>query len=319
MSNDIDAYSDNDIQPYNPGMPVLAPLSPSPDTWGTLTNREIDEYQRQPQSQGPMLWGAALPAGTTPQQINAVLGEISGVYLSDFTKLGYPSALIHSSIQFFTDNATKAPQQVQRRHSFTLPKDLSNDWLAILFANHLQGLAGTQAQKQQFLNASLQWLDKLNARLNAQQTGTSQEPRTAPASTEAVLNSLSDADYAKVVAINNKAQAETMQKLAAKYGQYSVQQVVEIAQNHLNSLPANERAYFDQLSTGGVALMNCVETLEFLYNAAIGANSIPKDGAGIAHEIASFEAMLKIPSERQKYMRDPAMQARLRELYMRRG
>jgi hypothetical protein len=66
-------------------------------------------------------------------------------------------------------------------------------------------------------------------------------------------------------------------------------------------------------------MMNCVETIEFLYNASIGAHSIAKDGAGIAKEIAEFEAMLKVPSERARYMKDPQLQARYRTLLDLRG
>ena len=80
------------------------------------------------------------------------------------------------------------------------------------------------------------------------------------------------------------------------------------------SLPARDQAYFDRW-TGSwpwVHMLNTVEALEGLYNMAIGAGSLPKDGAGIAHEIASIENIMKY--ERNKYMADPQLQARYRTL-----
>lgn len=314
MANDLETLSAGEIQPYSEG-PMLAPLSQ--DTWGRTDVDLLREDHHQHQS-GPTLFGAAMPAGTTPQAIQSVLGEVAGTYLSDFTKLNYPSALIQSAISFFMENATKPARQVAPRHSFKLPNELSNDWLAVLFSNHLQCLSGTQHQKQQFLNASLVWIDKLNKHLNSQQPGTQPAQGRAPHSAEALLNQLSDSDYNKVIKINEQARARTMQVLAAKYGDYSVQQVIDIGQKYLESLPANGRAHFDQFTTGWVHSLNTVEVIEALYGMAIGANSIG-DGADLAKEIASFEAMLKIPAERAKYMRDPVLQARLVELYRRRG
>lgn len=314
VMNDLELYDSGEIQPYREGLPVLAPLSPAPDTWGRT---DLTPAEQHHQPQGPTLFGAALPAAATPQHVQTVLAELGGLFLSDFTKLNYPSHLIQSSIAFFMDNATKTPRQVTAQHYFNLPNELKNDYLAVLFANHLEGLSGTKAQKQQFLNASLQWLDKLNKRLGSQHHVETQAHGSAPQSTEAILNSLSDADYAKVVQINNDAKAKTMASLAAKYGDYSVQQVVEIGQKYLESLPANERAHFDQFTTGWVHSLNTVEVLEALYGMAIGANSLPNNGADIAREIASIEYCMKY--ERKKYLADPQLQARYRTLLQLKG
>ncbi|MNL43451.1 hypothetical protein D3C87_1659650 [compost metagenome] len=127
-----------------------------------------------------------------------------------------------------------------------------------------------------------------------------------------MLNSLSDAEYNNVVKINNEALARTMDILAAKWGTHVYRQNIEIAQNYLNSLPANERAHFDQFTTGYVAMLNTPEALEALYGMAIGVNSIPRNGADIAREIASIEHCMKY--ERKKYMADPQLQARYRTL-----
>lgn len=216
--NELDLYDAGDIQPYDPGQSVLAPLSPSPDTWGradvdVLTPREIANYQGQ--HSGPMLFGAALPPGTTSQQVNAILGELGGVYMADMARVGYPSHLVQAAIAFITANATKTPTKVRRHHSFNLPIDQAGDWLAESFGNHLQTLSGTIQQRQQFLDASLQWLALANKKLGATQAQPvgRQAQGSAPRSTEALLNSLSDKDYEAVIKINEQALASTLQIL----------------------------------------------------------------------------------------------------------
>lgn len=320
MSNDLEELSAGELQPYDSGgMPTLAPLSPAPDSWGqrtdVLTDREKNEYQRQPQ--GPTLFGSPLPAGTTQQQVDQLLAQLGGSFMHDLGALGYPPAYINATIQFFTENATK-PQQVTPRHTFNLHGQ-DNDWLANAFGNMVAQLSGTQKAKQQFVTVAIQWLAKVNQKLSGQQ----QVPTaSAPNSAEGLLGQLSDRDYNRVLEINRHAQSNTLNYLSEKYGRYNSQEIVRLANEYLNRLPEKERAHFDQFTTvNGVSwvhMMNTHETIEFLYNAAIGANNIPQDGAGLAREISEFEAMLKIPSERQKYMRDPALQSRLRELYSRR-
>jgi hypothetical protein len=323
MSNDLDVYDgNNEIAPYDPGLPVLAPLSPSPDTWGQpdlLTNREIDQYHGQ---SGPTLFGASLPPGTTPQQINAALGEIGAVFLSDFTKLNFPLALIQGAIAFFTENATKPPRQVQRHHKLNLHSE-SGDWLAESFGNFLHGLKGTQQQKQQFLDASLQWLANANAKLNSQHVGTTPAAHgSAPhSSTEAMLNSLSDADYAAVIKINEQALANTLQVLQRRWGEYSYQQNLQIAQTYLNNLPAADQRHFDKFTTvngvNWVHLRNTAEFITAMFDAATGAHSIPRDGDGIAQEIAECERCMR--ENRKQWLADSALQARYRTLLNMRG
>ncbi len=316
--NEIDDLSAGELQPYDGGgMPTLAPLSPSPDSWGQrtdlLTDREINDYQRQPQ--GPTLFGSQLPTGTTQQQVDQLLAQLGGSFMHDIGALGYPPAYINSTIQFFTENATKPLQQVTRRHNFNLHGQ--DDGLGNAFGNMVAQLSGTQKAKQSFVTVAIQWLSKVNQKLSGQQ----QVPTahgSAPNSAEGLLGQLSDRDYNRVIEINKHAQANTLNYLAAKYGRYNSQEVMRLANEYLHKLPEREQAHFDQFTTvNGVSwvhMMNTPETVEFLYNAAIGANNIPQDGAGLAREIAEFEAMLKIPSERQKYMRDPQLQARYRQL-----
>lgn len=314
-NNEIDLYNGGELAPVNN---PLQPLAPSPDTWGNtqLTPREIDDYQSQ-RSGGLQLFGEPMPPGTTPQQVQATLGEVAGVYLSDFSKLGHPNKLIQSAISFFMENATKPPRQVRRNHSFNL-HDQAGDWLAESFGNFLHSLSGTQASKQKFLSDSLWWLGELNKKLgaNQQQVGT-QPPRTAPHSTEALLSQLSEADYNKVVAINDKALANTMQVLQQRWGEYTFRQNIEIAQNYLNSLPANEQKHFDQFTTGWVHMRNTPEFIIAMFDAATGAHSLPRDGAGIAREIAECERCMK--TNRKQWLADSALQARYRTLLQMRG
>ncbi|WP_420170644.1 hypothetical protein ACN99C_11660 [Pseudomonas alloputida] len=317
MPNDIDLYDAGDIQPYDPGMPVLAPLSPSPDTWGHddfLTPQEIANYHGQ---SGPTLFGAALPPGTTPHQVNAILGQISALYLNDMSSLNYPLNLAQAAIAFFTANATKTPTKVRRQHNFNL-HDQTGDWLAESFGNHLQGLSGTFQQRQQFLDASLQWLALANKKLGAQaQTQVGRQAHgSAPRSTEAMLAQLSDADYNKVVKINEQALAHSMQVLQRKWGEFTYLQNIAIAQRYLDSLPAKDQAYFDQFTNVNgvdwVHLRNSADFIIAMFDAATGAHNIPRDGAGIAAEIAECERCMR--ENRKQWLADSALQARYRTL-----
>lgn len=324
MSNDFDVVpfdGGNEIQPYDPGLPILAPLSPTPDAWGrddVLTPQEIANYQSQ---SGPTLFGAALPPGTTAQQINAILGELGGVYMADMAKLGYPSHLVQGAIAFITANAAKAPTKVRRQHSFKLPIDQAGDWLAESFGNHLHGLSGTQQQKQQFLDASLQWLALANKKLGATQAqpvGTLAQG-SATRSTEALLNSLNDKDYAAVVKINEQALASTLQILQQRWGEFTYKQNIQIAQNYLNSLPVHEQRHFDQFTNvngvNWVHMHNTVEFITAMFDAATGAHNIPTSGGAVQAEINQIESLMRTPATRRAYMNDSQLQGRLRTLY----
>jgi hypothetical protein len=310
--NDLVPLDGGDIQPFSPSPPLqeLQPLAPSPDTWGNnLTNPERDQYQYQP---SVTLFGADLPPGTTKHQVDAILGDLARVFQSDFQTLGYPQKLISAATYFIRENATKKPHPVTQKHNFDLHGQ--DDWLGTAFANHLVGCPGTNREKQQFLTACIQWLAKANAKLNPQQVAVSQMPRTASNSTEAILNSLSDADYNAVVKINEQALARTMQVLQQRWGEYTYQQNIQIAQDYLNSLPAIEQRHFDQFSTGWIHMRNTVELILAMFDSATGGHNIPQDGAGIAREIAQIEALMRTPATRRAYLNDPQLQARYRTL-----
>ncbi|WP_191830881.1 hypothetical protein [Pseudomonas fluorescens] len=312
MSNDLVTLDGGEIQPFSPSPPLqeLQPLSPSPDTWGhQLTNPERDQFQYQPEI---TLFGADLPPGTTKHQVDAVLGDLSRVFQSDFQTLGYPQKLISIALYFIRENATKKPYKVVQRHNFNLHGN--DDWLGTAFANHLVGCPGTNREKQQFLTACLQWLAKANAKLNTN-VGTTPAQGRASNSTESLLNSLSDSDYAAVIEINNRALANTMLVLQQRWGEYTYQQNIQIAQNYLDSLPANEQRHFDQFTTGWVHMRNTPEFIIAMFDAATGAHNIPTSGGAVQAEINQIESLMRTPATRRAYMNDPQLQGRLRTLY----
>lgn len=309
--NDLVPLDGGDIQPFSPSPPLqeLQPLAPSPDTWGNnLTNPERDQYQYQP---SVTLFGADLPPGTTKHQLDAILGDLARVFQSDFQTLGYPQKLISAATYFIRENATKKPHPVAQKHNFDLHGQ--DDWLGTAFANHLVGCPGTNREKQQFLTACIQWLAKANAKLNTQPVAVPHaQGRVPSSSTEAMLNSLSDADYNAVVKINEQALANTMVVLQRRWGEYTYQQNIQIAQDYLNSLPAIEQRHFDQFSTGWIHMRNTVEFILAMFDAATGAHNIPQDGAGIAQEIAECERCMR--ENRKQWLADSALQARYRTL-----
>lgn len=131
---------------------------------------------------------------------------------------------------------------------------------------------------------------------------------------------LTDRQYQQLVDHNNRVQAQTIATLQQRWGQcFKIN--IELAQAQLNKQTPAELAHLDRW-TGAwpwTHMFNTVECLTAMYDMAIGANSIGVSSQDINKEIQAFEAMLKIPSERAKYMKDSALQSRLRELYARRG
>ncbi|MFW0758934.1 hypothetical protein ACN1C3_30190 [Pseudomonas sp. H11T01] len=306
--SDIDLYSGGggELQPYSPSQP----LSPSPDNFtgvDVLSPREVH-------SGGDLqLFGTPLPPNTSAQQIQATLGEISGIYLSDFSKLGFPNQLIQSAIQFFMDNAASAPQQVRRQHSFSLPSTEAGDWLAESFANHLQGQNGSQQQRQSFLDATFAWLNKLSAHLNAQ-VGSKPTAMDGPTTSGNPLDSLTDAQYTAVIKANNAAQAQTMGYLKDLWGQ-SFDINLRMVNNYYASLPVNEQQALDVFSTGWIKALNTKEIILGLYKQAIGSNSLPS-GGGVQAEIEEHERVMR--TDRKRWNSDERMQSRYRELLTRR-
>lgn len=313
MANDLEVYSDGGggggVQPYAPS--PLSPLSPSPDTWGrtdidVLTPRELDQGQRGGQVR---LFGEAMPPGTTPQQLQQVLGEIGGVYLSDFSKLGHPHSLIQSAIQFFMTNATKPPQQVTRHHSFNLYNQ-AGDWLAESFGNYLHSLNGTQAQKQKFLSDSLWWLGELNKKLGTSKPSAHGSATPTPAGDP--LDSLNDAQYAQVVAANDAARAATMDYLRSIWHD-SFDANLRMVDAYFTSLPLREQKALDQMTTGYISSLNTREVILHLYQQALQESGGPlPSGGALAAEIAEHERAMKV--DRRAWLKNEVRQSRYRHL-----
>lgn len=304
--NELDTLSAGEIVPYSGEGQPLAPMNH--DSWTTDVDLLTERGQHQPQ--GPTMFGTAMPAGTSQQQIDAILGQLGGVFLHDFSSLNFPAHMINGAISFMTANATKTPFHVTKQHSFNLHGQ--DDWLGNAFGNMVHQLSGSPRAKQSFVTACLKWLAKASKQLNPTE-GSVTAPKMAPINSDPTAN-LTDQQYDTLVKHNNHVQAQTMGRLQQLWGEYSFQQNIEIAQNHLNSLPANERAHFDRY-TGSwpwTHFLNSYEGLTGLFNMAIGANSIPRNGPDIAREIAECEKVMR--TNRKQWLADSQLQARYRTL-----
>jgi 2-oxo-4-hydroxy-4-carboxy--5-ureidoimidazoline (OHCU) decarboxylase len=311
MSNELDTLSAGELQPYNEGQP-LAPMSH--DDWANTGVDLLREDHHQPQ--GPTLFGATLPPGTTAGQVEQMLIQLGAVFANDMGSLGYPAAYINATVQFYQSHAAKKSFQVTKNHNFNLHGH--EDYLGTAFANMVQQtLSGSPRAKQQWITSALTWLAKATARLNPAE-GQETLPTAPSSSSEAMLSRLSDADYNRVITINEQAQANSLATLAAKHGQYTAQNMVALAQAHLEKLTPRERQHFDQFTTANgvnwIHILNCAETIEFLYNASIGSGTLPVSGAAISAELKEIEALLATPIGRRKYFEDPTLQARYRTL-----
>lgn len=300
MANDIVPISPGDLQPYSPSQP-LAP-APSPD-WGTeLTNHEYTQHS----GGGQQIFGQTLPAGVSLAQAMEGYKQLANVFVSDFIQLNHKASHVQAAVQWFMAAITSPPAQQRPHHRYTLFEH-SKDPLFQAFANY----AHDNNFSARMVSDCCWWITEAAKRLSQQPVET--QPRTAPSnSSEALLNQLSDADYAKVIAINDRALANTMQVLQQRWGNYTYQQNIEIAQSYLEKLPATDQRHFDQFTSGWVHMRNSPEFIIAMFDAATGAHNIPKDGAGVAREIAECERCMK--TNRKQWQADSALQARYRTL-----
>lgn len=307
MANDLETLSAGEIQPYSEG-PMLAPLSPSP--WANtdvLTNREIDEYQRQ--KSGPSLFGAAMPAGTSRAQVEAILGQLGGAFMADLSSLGYPAHMVNAAIQFMTANATKAPYQVTRQHNFNLHGH--DDWLGIAFGNMVQNLSGSAKAKQGFVTASLQWLAKACKQLSGQQVGTPAQGSAPPTTSSGRPDDLSDAEYNALYDYNEKMKPRTEGILREKWGNaYEANR--RMVDEYLQSLSEVEKRHFDRFLNNGLHALNDPTVILGLWGQAVGINNVPRGGAELANEINMMHDAMK--NNRKQWLADERMQSRYREL-----
>lgn len=306
MASELDLYKAGEVGPYSS---PDQPLAPSPDTWGNTQPREIDSYQKSSGSQ-PQLFGEALPAGTTQQQIDQTLTEIAVVISADLMRLKHPQSVTNAALTWWQTSAKKTPQREVKRHSYNL-YDQAGDWLAESFGNAMARAGATQ----KFVSDSLWLMGELNKRLNAQQKVGTQTAHGRAPKTADPLDSLTDAQYNAVIKANENAAAQTETTLRRKWS-HSYDQNIMVAQQFLNNLPARERDHFEQYTTGFIHSLNTAPVLEGLFNMAIGAGSLPT-GGGIQAEINQIESLMR--TDNRAYRKDLQIQARLRVLYDLRG
>lgn len=305
MSDEIDVYG-GEIAPYNPGQP-LQPLAPAPDSWGSGVDLLREDHSHQ-SGQGPQLFGQSLPAGATEQQVTQSLIEIQAVISSDLMRLGHPQSSISAAITWYQNNARKTPVRETKRHNYNL-HDQKGDLVAESFGNAMAKAGATQV----FISNCLWLLGELNKKLNTQVgSHDTKAMEGIPTSTDP-LDSLTDAQYQQVLKANENAKAQTETTLRRKWGHNSYDQNIMVAQEYLNNLPAIERDYFDQYTTGFIHSLNTVPVLEGLFNMAIGSGTIPRTGGGVQAEINQIESLIR--TNRKAYNGDMQIQARLRTLY----
>ncbi|UVJ44999.1 hypothetical protein NVV94_05295 [Pseudomonas sp. LS1212] len=297
MSTDIDIYEPGELQPYSPS----PPLSPSADNWG---NTDVDVLSPQEiaahQGSGPIrLFGELMPAGATQQQVEQVLGEISGIYQGDMSRLGHPFKWSSAATSWFHQTAMQ-PRQEQKRHSYDL-HDQASDPVANSFGNAMAKVGASQ----EFISNSLWWLGEATKRLGGSQGSAPAQGRATSSEDD-----LTDVEWAELHRRNERTKMDTEVVLRKRWGT-SYEANIQVIQDYFNGLPARDQAHLTQISNVGV-LLNTVQAMELLFNSAIGSGSLPTSGGAVANEIASIEHAMK--HERKKYLADPQLQARYRTL-----
>lgn len=307
MSNDIDLYSNGgDLAPYSPSQP----LAPTADSLG---NTDVDYLggNQHYQSTAPQLFGEALPAGTTPEQMQHVLTEIAAVIGGDLMRLGDSPHLIAIAVDWLGQNAGKAPRKERITHRFSLYQ-YQNDVATNNWANYMHQAGADQT----FIDHTLWLLDQLSERLNNGKAHDQAPAMDGNPTSGDPLDSLSDEQYAQVVAINDRAKAATTDYLKDLW-QSSYYANIKMVNQYFQSLPQHEQEYLSQMTSGWISGLNTREIILGLYRQAIGAGSISNSGSGVADEISAIENLMR--TDRKSYMKDDRLQARYRHLLTLRG
>ncbi|UVJ46213.1 hypothetical protein NVV94_12135 [Pseudomonas sp. LS1212] len=300
MSTDIELYdSGGELAPVAPS--PLAPIQP--DSWGTtdvdlLSPREVADFQG-----GQTIFGQAAPPGVTAQQVQAAIGQLSAVFLSDFSQLQHNARHIQQAIQWYQDALANPPRPQRQRHRYNLFEHKS-DPIFQAFAD----FAHDHNFSAKMVQDCCWWVSEATRRINAQQVGGSAPAQgSAPPSYE---DQLTDGEWRELDRRNERLKLNTEITLRKRWGT-SYESNLQVAQEYLNNLPAKDQAHLSQISNQG-SMLNSVEVLEHLFNSAIGSGSLPTSGGAIAQEIAAIENVMK--TERKKYLADPQLQARYRVL-----
>lgn len=316
--------SDQDLDIYTGG--DLAPISPAPvpdlyektaeDSWQDHLPVPIeDRYPATTQpGRGFQLFGNAIPQGTTEPQVQEALSAISGTYYADMCKLGHRADWCHAAVKWFQANARSAPRQEENRHNFNL-HDQQNDPVANSFANVMAAVGASQ----EFVSNSIWWLEEVERRLIAARNDPNNATAMAApgmATSSDPLDTLSDSQFEQVVAENERAQANTLAYFKDLWGDAYVANL-RVTQEFFASLPVQEQAHLNQLTTGYIYGSNTVTILSAVYRMAIGAGTLPTTGAEIAAEIAAWENVMK--NEPKRWRDDERAQMRYRHLLDLRG
>lgn len=295
MSNDIDVFHNGDLAPYQPGT-GLQPFSPQ-DDWG---NTDVDYLSERPTSQ-PL----------QDPQIEQNFQAIATTFTTDMASLGFVQRDIDLCINWFRQSLTNPPTRMpQKNHSYNLWQ-YSNDPAM----NHFAIYAQQHKLSQNMIQSICYWCQQLEDLQNGVGRFAGQKVHTPNTSSDPT-DSLSDADYNRVVQINEQAQAQTRGYLSDLWGS-SYAANMRVTNQYFQNLPTADQEFLGQYAQNWVKGTNSVDVLLGLYKQAIGSGTLPKSGAEISREIASIENVMR--TERSKYMKDDQLQARYRELLRMRG
>jgi hypothetical protein len=293
MANDLDLYSNTDIQPYSPSQP-LAP-APSPD-WGATDVdllRETNSYT----GGGQMVFGQQpLPPGVSIADVQAAFGQMATVFQADFQILGHNPNHIQKASSWLMNAITNPSQQQRQRHRYNLFEHKS-DPIFQAFANY----AHDQGFSAKFVQDACWWVSEASRRLNAQQVET-QAQGSAP-------NSDAEWDRLEAKALVDKQRCEN--EMRNRWGrEYETR--LRVLTHYYANLPQREKDHFEgALLPGDVAALNSPELLEKLYLQAIGGHSLPQ-GSNLQSEINQIQELIR--TNRRAYNNDEALQQRFRRL-----
>lgn len=296
--NDSDG---GDLAPYQPNMPLSS--APVPDS--TWMVPQPDFLSEHPQYQSaPRLFGQALPPGATQAHAEQALNQIATVFEKDMAQLGFDSWMVNAATNWFKSNALLPPAPEIRRHHYRLDGFRIPDQDKPAVESFLNCMADVNAPLR-FVQAALWWVDQLGK----QQTP---QPQTQSPS----QNDITDAEWKIIERRCESDKAACDAALRNYFGnQYRIS--MRLISEYLDTLPVQDRERLEMtVCKGGLLSGNSFEVVVGIYQAAIGANSLPSGGSAIADEIAQIERLMR--TNRKAYLADERLQARYRELLTRR-
>lgn len=291
MANDLDLYSGGDLAPYSPGGVDLFQTD-AESHWGDLTPDYLSTPGQQVQLQDP--------------QVQANIQQIASVFENDMASLGFVNQEIQACIGFFKSMLANPPTRMPaKRHAYPMWQ-FSHDIQFMAFCN----FAATQRFAPELIQSVAYWLGELEHFQHGTGRFAGQHVQ-APTTSSDPLDSLSNADYDRVVLANERAAASTMGRLKDLWGQ-SFAGNMRVVQQHFASLTPAEQEHLNQYTTGWIRGTNTFEIVTSLYAQAVHAHTIPRDGASIERELQKITQYMK--NNRAAYLKDEATQARFREL-----